>query len=134
MYVPTLSFTVSPCDAIITRTFKRCTASTDGLLSEPYFFSCAVSSDPPLCPLLIFHEKKKNSFSWTLGAEGYQSNRCASVKEAAAAAAGLGDVGEGEKLSMNPTTYPVQAADRTEEKFPISTSCPLLYRPFKALV
>lgn len=33
----------------------------------------------------------------------------ASVKEAAAAE--LGDVGEGENLSMNPTTYPAQAAE-----------------------
>lgn len=44
----------------------------------------------------------------------------ASLKEAAAA--GPGDVGEGENLSMNPTTYPAQAAERTEEKFHISTS------------
>lgn len=44
--------------------------------------------------------------------------RGASVKEAAVSA---GDVGEGENLSMNPTIYPVQAAERTEGKFHIST-------------
>lgn len=38
------------------------------------------------------------------------------------AAVGAADVGEGENLGINPTIYPVHAAERTEEKFHISTS------------
>lgn len=94
---------------------KSCAGSTDNLLSEPCFFSSAVSSDPPLCPLLIFHEKKKKTkkiprFQLSAGCRGIseQPMRRASVKEAAA---GPSDVGEGENLSMNPTIYPVQAAE-----------------------
>lgn len=41
--------------------------------------------------------------------------RGASVKEAAA---GPGDVGEGENLSMNPTIYPARGAENRGEKLP----------------
>lgn len=86
-----------------------------------FLFICSFQQ-PSSVPLINLPWKKKQ-FQLSAGWRGIseQSMWGASVKEAAAAA-GLGDVGEGENLSMNPTTYPTQAAERTEEKFHISTS------------
>lgn len=58
--------------------------------------------------------EKNTLFQASAGCTGIseQSMREASVKEAAA---GPGDVGEGENLSMNPTIYPVQATENREK-------------------
>lgn len=71
-------------------------------------------------PLLIFFGKNKTLSTGRKGTSE-QSMRGASVKEAAA---GPGDVGEGENLSVNPTIYPVQAAENRGKSsiFPLQQS------------
>lgn len=84
-----------------------------------FLFICRFQR-PSAVPLINLPWKKNTGFQASAGCWGIseQSMRGASVKEAAA---GPGDVGEGENLSMNPTIYPVQRCREQRESsiFPL---------------
>lgn len=125
MYLPTMSLVFAHVLQRSHALLKSCAGSTDNLLSEPCFFSSAVSSDPPLCPLLIFHEKKKKlkkslGFNWAPGAEGYQSNRCEELlwRKQQQAPVMWAKV----RISVWILQFILYRLQRTEGKFHISTS------------
>lgn len=89
--------------------FQRCAGSTDDLFSEPSFFSSAFPSDPPLCPLLIFHGKKKHSVS--AERRVHEDIRAIDARSSCKQSSGRLQVMWAKvRLSMNPTIYPAQAA------------------------
>lgn len=116
-------FAVCPCDAAITCSFKKVRRVYRWpSLWTVFLFICRFQR-PSAVPLINLPWKKNTLFQASAGCTGIseQSMRGASVKEAAAAAAGPSDVGEGENLSMNPTIYPVQRCreQRESSTFPL---------------